>query len=88
MKGDDRIVFISISMDRNREAWLKKLAKDAPQWPQFIVTDARNEKVSKVYGITDIPRILVIKPDGTICSPDAFRPSDADFAKKLIGFMK
>ena len=88
MKGDDRIVFISISMDRNREAWLEKLAKDAPQWPQFIVTDVQNEKVSKAYGITGIPRFLVIKPDGTIGSPDAFRPSDADFAKKLTGFMK
>ncbi|MGN0281809.1 MAG: TlpA family protein disulfide reductase [Prevotella sp.] len=82
----DSLMFISISLDRKRQAWLDKLEKDKPQWPQFIADKEGDEVLSRQYGITGIPRFLIIRRDGTIGDADAFRPSDPDFARKLSEF--
>ncbi|MGM9698330.1 MAG: TlpA family protein disulfide reductase [Prevotella sp.] len=78
------LVFISISLDRKRQAWLDKLAKDKPQWLQFIADKEGDEILSRQYGITGIPRFIIIRPDWTIGDADAFRPSDPDFIKKIL----
>lgn len=82
-KDDDRVVFISISVDENIKAWQAKLAKDKPQWPQFRVNEQQNDSLSRTYGISAIPRFMVINADGTIATADAFRPSDANFSARL-----
>lgn len=87
-KDDTRVQFISISMDSNRNAWLKKIRKDCPAWPQMNVSKEQDEALSKAYGITGIPRFLLFNADGTIADANAFRPSDTDFSaqlKKVIG---
>lgn len=78
-KGNDKVRFISISMDSNKNAWLKKLDKDQPQWEQFIVDKAQHDTLSKAFGISGIPRFIIINADGTIADADAFRPSDDKF---------
>ncbi len=70
-KGDIRIVPISISVDSNKEAWRKKLKADNPQWAQYLCKD-----FTELYGITGIPRFLLIGKDGKIITTDAPRPSD------------
>lgn len=82
-KGNDKVTFLSISVDESRDAWLKAMEKDAPEWPQFNVTGEDHETLSKAYGITGIPRFMIFNPDGTINNADAFRPSDEAFRKKL-----
>lgn len=82
-KGDDRIQFISISMDRDHKAWLKKIAEDKPAWPQFNTNKEEDALLSKQWGVTGIPRFLIINPDGTINNADAFRPSDDKFIEKI-----
>jgi len=82
-KGNDKVRFISISLDSNKQAWLKKLDKDKPEWEQFIVNKEELLALSKAYGITGIPRFLIINADGTIADGDAFRPSDEDFHQQL-----
>lgn len=86
-KGNDKVVFISISVDENREAWLKMIGNDKPQWAQYHVDEDQNEALTDAYGINAIPRFMVIKADGTIGDSDAFRPSDEDFHKKLDAYM-
>lgn len=83
-KDNDKIQFVSISIDHDLDAWKKKLAKDNPQWPQFAV-QSKDEynKLSKDWGITGIPRFLIINPDGTINDSSAFRPSDENFRAKI-----
>ena len=87
-KGNDKVRFISISMDSNKNAWLKKLDKDQPQWEQFIVDKAQHDALSKAFGISGIPRFIVINADGTIADADAFRPSDEKFHEKLDEIIK
>lgn len=82
-KGNDKVRFISISLDGKKQDWLNKLAQDKPQWEQFIVGSDEKQVLSKAYGIVFIPRFLIINADGTIADSDAFRPSAEDFHEKL-----
>ena len=82
-KGNDKVRFISISVDSSEQAWLKKLEKDKPEWEQFIVNSEENKLMTKAYGISGIPRFIIINADGTIADGDAFRPSNEEFHQKL-----
>lgn len=83
MKNDKRISFISISLDKNRNAWLQKLKKGNPSWSQYIVDTEGLSVLSRQWGVTGIPRFIIISPDGKIVDADAFRPSDHDFIEKM-----
>ena len=82
-QGNGKVRFVSISMDSNRQAWLKKLDKDNPAWEQFILDKVQDEALSKAFGINGIPRFILLNADGTIADSDAFRPSDKDFHQQL-----
>lgn len=36
-KKNKNIVLVSVSLEKNRDAWKNLLKKDNPQWPQYIV---------------------------------------------------
>lgn len=82
-KGNDKVAFVSISLDSDVDAWHRKLAKDKPEWAQYRVNDEQHKTLSTAYGISGIPRFLVINADGTIADGDAFRPSDENFSQLL-----
>lgn len=82
-KGNDKVQFISISIDQNKDAWLAKLEKDKPQWAQFIIQGETEAQFSKDWAITGIPRFIMINPDGTIFSADATRPSEEKTAQTI-----
>lgn len=84
----DKLEFVSISIDLRKDLWLKKLAKDKPDWPQFIVTKEEYNRLRTFYGITGIPRFIIINPDGTIADADAFRPSNQQFAEKMSELLR
>lgn len=87
-KDDKRLQFVSISIDQDRQAWLNKIAADKPAWPQYHVAGAAYKALLDAFAITGIPRFIIINPDGTIGSPDAFRPSDEEFNTKIAEFLK
>lgn len=70
-RGDDRIRFVSISVDRDRAAWEKKLAADKPEWEQYRCVD-----FCELYGIAGIPCFMMIDRDGRLITMQAPRPSD------------
>lgn len=72
-RGDSRIEFVSITVDKDRDAWLKKLAADKPRWRQL-----RNPDFTSLYGISGIPCFLMISPEGKIITVHAPRPSDPE----------
>ena len=82
-KGNDQVQFISISVDENVEAWKKMIAADQPQWPQYNIHGAVNKQFSTDWGITGIPRFIMIDKDGNIFSADASRPSDEKTAQTI-----
>lgn len=77
-KGDKRILFISVSLDKNTAAWKKMVAQEKLEWPQYIVKDEFNCQLCKAYGIDGIPRFMMFDKNGRIISLDAPRPSSDD----------
>ncbi|WP_264552683.1 TlpA family protein disulfide reductase [Flavobacterium sp. N2038] len=79
------IEFVSISIDK---------AKDNEKWKKFVTDkklggvqlfadkDWESEFVVN-YGVTGIPRFIIIDPKGNVVSSDAERPSSPDLEKKL-----
>jgi thiol-disulfide isomerase/thioredoxin len=79
------IEFVSISID---------VAKDHDKWKVFV-TDKNlggvqlfadkdwNSDFMKGYGVTSIPRFILIDPNGKIVKGDAARPSDPELRKEL-----
>ncbi|MBP3757144.1 MAG: TlpA family protein disulfide reductase [Prevotella sp.] len=82
-KDNPKIQFISISIDSNKQAWHNKLEKDKPEWLQFLCNKQEYELISKQWGITGIPRFVIINADGTINNSEAFRPSAYDFRERI-----
>lgn len=82
-KDNPKIQFISISIDSNKQAWHNKLEKDKPEWLQFLCNKQEYELISKQWGITGIPRFVIINADGTINNSEAFRPSAPDFRERI-----
>ena len=74
--NDERIQFISFSLDDNVEKWKAKIKKDNPGWAQFVLTKSDQQFLKEKMGIAGIPRFIVLNADGTIAEGDALRPSD------------
>lgn len=87
-KDNDKIAFISISMDANRDAWEKMIEKDKPAWPQFIFNNEQSARASKDWGISGIPRFIMIAPNGNVYSADALRPSNPSLVKIIDDLCK
>ena len=84
MKGNPDVAFISISSDSDKEAWLAKIKKDNPSWPQYILDTADGDKFFQTMNITGIPRFMILNADGTVAVPEAGRPSDAEATEAQI----
>lgn len=82
-KDNDKVRFVSISFDDNHQAWKRLIEKDKPQWEQYVTTPRQHDAISKAYGISGIPRFIIINADGTLYDANAMRPSDPEFITKL-----
>lgn len=77
---------VSVSLDRNKDSWVKAIQKDNLYWP-YHMSDLKawqSEAASK-YGVRFIPQAFLIGPDGKIIgaynSPEAAGEELAKFLK-------
>lgn len=80
------IHFVSISTDKDREAW-KKMVKENKMGGIQLNTNGDME-FSKAYRIRTIPRFILLDPQGCIINAEMSRPSDPatlQFLKGLEG---
>lgn len=75
-KGNDKVQFISISIDEDVNAWKRMISRDKPAWAQYNIHGGTSDTFSKQWGITGIPRFLMIDKNGNILNADAPRPSE------------
>lgn len=66
---DRGLVFLGVSCDKNRDAWLKALEKHQLPWTA-LRSPARKGDACELYGITGIPAVILIAPDGKVISTD------------------
>lgn len=59
------VEFLSVSIDENKDAWLKAVKEDGASWRQGWVTDS-GKKVMETYQFGGIPFILVIDKNGKL----------------------
>lgn len=86
--GKNDIMFISISVDENVDAWKKMIGEEKPSWAQYNVSGETNKEFSAQWGITGIPRFLMIDKNGNIYSADAPRPSSEKAEEVLESMSK
>jgi len=63
--NDPMLVVISVSQDRDENAWKTFVQKNNMTWPQY--RDANNE-LGTAYGVSSIPRFFSIDPNGILKS--------------------
>lgn len=57
---------LGISMDDNKENWLKAIEDDGLIWEQVSTLEGWKNPVGKLYGVNSIPHAILIDPDGKI----------------------
>ncbi len=87
-KNNPDIVLVSVSLDKTTQPWLKALAKDKPQWPQYIVKGEFSSKLCTTYSVTGIPRFMMFDKEGNVISLDAPRPSDKEIIRFIDNALK
>jgi hypothetical protein len=64
---DKGFEIFSVSLDNNREAWIKAIADDHLVWPNHV-SDLRgwSSAGGRLYGVQSIPSTVVVGPDGMV----------------------
>lgn len=57
---------VGVSLDQNKEAWLKAVVQYNMKWPQVSDLKGWENQAALLYGVTSIPYTVLIAPDGTI----------------------
>lgn len=74
---DRNFTVLGVSLDEEKDEWLKAIAKDGLKWAQVSDLKGWENEVAQKYKITSIPRNLLVGPDGKIIAKD-LRGDDLD----------
>jgi thiol-disulfide isomerase/thioredoxin len=66
-KAKKGFTIVSVSLDKNKEAWVGAIAADSLMWP-YHMSDlgAWQSKSAEIYGVQYIPQAFLIGPDGVV----------------------
>lgn len=84
LSDNSDIRIISISVDQDRDAWLKKITNDKPAWEQYRISSKDADVFFSAIELETIPRFIIVGPDGRIVNADAPRPSDESCASTIL----
>lgn len=65
LQSDD-FEILSVSLDREKDAWVKGIEDDNMPWPQVSDLKGWNNDAADLYVVRSIPQNVLINPDGTI----------------------
>lgn len=77
-----KIVFVSLSCDTNIAAWKKMIKEDKLGGVQLYM--GKDMTFREAYGITAIPRFILLDKEGKIVNVLMTRPSDPETEKTLL----
>lgn len=81
--ADKNIVFLQLSVDKNREAWAKYINKKEETKNSFILANAFDSEFAKSYLINGIPRFILLDKNLNIINANAMRPSNVEIENVL-----
>lgn len=83
MSDQDKVQFVSISVDEKMSDWKAAVDQEQPSWPQYIVQNESADMLSQAIRLEYIPRFLIIDPEGNIINDNAPRPSEQSLEEEL-----
>lgn len=83
LEGNEQVTLISISLDSDKQKWLKKVNEDKPSWPQYIMSKESEKEFDETYNINGIPRFMLMDKEGRFIDNNTVRPS-YEGCKELI----
>ena len=88
-EGNDEVVFLYVSVDRDVEAWKKYLKKDS-KFKGLHINLIEEQYISliKAYQMWGIPQFMLIDQAGKIVSVKAPRPSSGKVAEEIQKLLK
>jgi hypothetical protein len=66
MFGNKGFNILGISLDMNKQAWLKAIASDNLRWTHVSDLKYWNNEVAKLYNVGAVPQNFLVGPDGRI----------------------
>lgn len=64
--NDQGFTVLGVSLDRNRDNWLKAIEEDSLTWSHVSDLEGWNNRVSDKYGVMSIPQNYLLDEDGVI----------------------
>jgi thiol-disulfide isomerase/thioredoxin len=87
--NEDKIVFLSMSVDSNTPEWRSKLIKlNSDTTNNFLFVHPHNASIIQKLGLDEIPRYILIDPDGNMTNMDLPGPQDPELRKILNDYLK
>jgi|GEM_PF-1379955 len=83
-KGNDKVCFVSISVDDDVAAWKSQMKKEKPAWNQYVSIGGFKSEVCTKLKIEAVPRFILIDKDGKFINPNADRPSSGSKIVDII----
>jgi peroxiredoxin len=75
LSKDEKFVLISLSLDPEKKDPIEFTKKRGMNWTHGYLGDWSEDKVTKSYGVTGIPAMFLIGPDGRIVARDFRAPN-------------
>ncbi len=82
-KDNDKILFTSVSIDKDKGAWERMVKDQNMKGLQLFAENEWRASIVRDYKISGIPRFLLIDDEGKIVSANAPRPSSERIKAKL-----
>ncbi len=79
-----KLVVVSVSDDRNKQAWLGAVAKEKMPWKQYQLTPEGSKALLKQYLIQGVPYYLMVNPQGKVIAA----PTNAEEMDSIMSAIK
>ncbi|MEX2591205.1 MAG: TlpA disulfide reductase family protein [Anditalea sp.] len=81
---DKGFTVLGLSLDRDRDAWLKAIEDDKLEWTQLSDLKMWDSGAGRLYNITAIPASFMIDPDGKIIGKNLRGPALEQFLENNL----
>lgn len=85
LKDNNKIRFVSVSLDENVDKWKQSLETDKPSWAQYNIPEAFRSTFAQRYKVNGIPQFMLFDGEGRIIDLNAPRPSNNKIREILTG---
>ncbi|MDI3319190.1 TlpA disulfide reductase family protein [Pinibacter soli] len=82
---DKNFAILGVSLDKNKDAWLKAIKDDGLSWTQVSDLKYWQNEVATMYKVQSIPQNFLIDPNGNIVARDLRGPALESKLCELLG---